>query len=203
VAYQNGKLPDSALTGITQGRLAIEDSCAASWNTMNITARAHGCELRPTGSMSSYRTYDQQVQLYQNYLDGGSLAAQPGTSNHGWGLAVDVATQDMRAMIDRIGRQYGWAKEWSDAPSEWWHLKYRAGVWSGSDPGPSGSGLTSADVQDTASVVSASGALHVFAQDHAGGVWYCWQNAGQTAWSGGEPGRQIAALAKLAPPPGG
>jgi hypothetical protein len=107
----------------------------------------------------------------------------------------------MRSMLDRIGHEYGWAKEWSDAQSEWWHIKYRAGVWSGSDPGPSGSGLTEEDVLGVASAVSSSGALHVFAEDKDGAIYYCWQRAGETAWSGGEPGRQVAGLSRFAPAP--
>lgn len=134
---QNGRLPPSDLAPIQNGRLAV--AAAAAWNAMNVEARSKGCELRPTGSKSSYRSYDEQVELYQAYLNGtGNLAAVPGSSNHGWGLAVDVASQEMRSMIDRIGERYGWAKKWSDAPSEWWHIKYREGVWSGSDPGPYG-----------------------------------------------------------------
>ncbi len=106
---------------------------------MNAHARRLGVELYPTGSMSSYRTYAQQVYLYNEYRAGrGSLAATPGTSNHGWGLAVDVATMEMRSTIDRIGRVYGWSKEWSDAQSEWWHLKWLVGSWRGVDVGQSG-----------------------------------------------------------------
>jgi murein L,D-transpeptidase YcbB/YkuD len=37
----------------------------------------------------------------------------------------------MRQIVDEIGEQFGWAKKWSDAPSEWWHLSYRPGVWDG------------------------------------------------------------------------
>jgi hypothetical protein len=134
---ENGQLPPSELAPIQNGRLAIK--AAAAWNAMNVEARSKGTELRPTGSKSSYRTYAQQVELYNAYLNGtGNLAAKPGTSNHGWGLAVDVATQSMRSTIDRVGEKYGWAKKWSDAPSEWWHIKYRDGVWSGKDPGPFG-----------------------------------------------------------------
>ena len=55
----------------------------------------------------------------------------PGTSNHGWGLAVDVATPQMARLINEYGAKYGWQKKWSDAQSEWWHFKYRAGVWDG------------------------------------------------------------------------
>jgi len=133
----NGKMKDSELAPIASGQLA--NAAAAAWNAMNVEARKKGGELLPTGSKSSYRTYAQQQELYNDYLNGnGALAAVPGTSNHGWGLAVDVATQQMRSTIDKIGRKYGWAKEWSDAPSEWWHLKYKSGVWSGKDPGPKG-----------------------------------------------------------------
>jgi len=138
---QNGRLPDSDLAPILQGRLVRANSCAASWNAMNAEARRLGVELRPTGSKSSYRTFAQQQELWNLYRSGkGNLAATPGTSNHGWGLAVDLATTQMRAMVDRIGKRYGWAKEWSDAPSEWWHIRYRSGIWSGPDPGPTGSG---------------------------------------------------------------
>lgn len=136
---QNGRLDPSTLNPIAQGRLRKD--AAAAWNAMNVEARKRGVELLPTGSMSSYRTYDQQVYLYNEYLAGrGSLAAVPGMSNHGWGLAVDVATQQMRSMIDRVGEPFGWAKKWSDAQSEWWHIKWREGSWKGPDPGPKGQG---------------------------------------------------------------
>jgi hypothetical protein len=36
-----------------------------------------------------YRSYDDQVRLYNQY--GSGWAAKPGTSNHGWGLAVDIS----------------------------------------------------------------------------------------------------------------
>jgi hypothetical protein len=204
----NGKLPASDLAPIHQGQLAKANHCAASWNAMNVEARRNGVELRPTGSRSSYRTYQQQVDLYNDYLAGrGALAAKPGTSNHGMGLAVDVATQQMRQMIDRIGRKYGWAKDWSDAPSEWWHLKYRAGVWSGADPGPGGGGAPAPsppkqeEILDVASAVSLSGALHTFVEAKDGSIWYCWQPARSAGWSGGAPGKSVAGLQPFAPAP--
>jgi hypothetical protein len=57
-------------------------------------------------------------------------AAVPGTSNHGLGLAVDVP-QSTRTIIDQIGEPFGWAKKWSDAPQEPWHIKYRTGSFAG------------------------------------------------------------------------
>lgn len=39
---------------------------------------------------SSFRSYEQQKSAYNKYLNGGNLAAKPGTSNHESGLAVDL-----------------------------------------------------------------------------------------------------------------
>lgn len=133
----NGRLTDRELAPIAGGRLA--HGAAAAFNAMNVAARRQGVELRPGGPDSSYRSIERQWYYWNLWQSGrGNLAAYPGTSNHGWGLAVDLATQEMRAVLDRVGRPYGWAKEWSDAAGEWWHLKHRAGVWSGRDPGPGG-----------------------------------------------------------------
>jgi D-alanyl-D-alanine carboxypeptidase len=201
--YQNGKLPDSALAPIKAGSLQKEQ--AAAWNAMNAEARANGCELRPTGSASSYRTYQQQVDLYNAYLNGtGNLAAVPGTSNHGWGTAVDLATTDMRSMVDRIGAKYGYSKSWSDAPSEWWHICYQAGHYSGPDPGSDGAGAPDPDldVMGAATCISETGTLHVFAEMSDGSIYYTYQPPGSHGWNGGEAGKRIAGLAPFAPAPG-
>jgi hypothetical protein len=77
--------------------------------------------------MSSYRTYEEQVYLYQLYQEGkGNLAAVPGTSNHGWGVAVDLAEEWMRHWMDEHGAKYGWQK--TEAMSEWWHINFVGGV---------------------------------------------------------------------------
>lgn len=128
----NGRLPASALAPIAGGQL--ERAAAAAWNAMNAESqRRFGVTLRPLGAASSYRTLDQQRYLWDHvsHPHDTNWVAYPGTSNHGLGLAVDLATKQMRAIIDRIGARYGWAKKWSDAPKEWWHIKYRAGVWKG------------------------------------------------------------------------
>ncbi|MEZ0227261.1 MAG: peptidoglycan-binding protein [Planctomycetota bacterium] len=127
--WSNGNAPGSALTPIyvPGGSGQLRNDAAASWNTMRLYFKRTGRgELYPGGSLSSYRTFAMQVRAKQLY---GSNAATPGTSNHGWGLAVDLATRGMRAQIDRRGAHFGWAKKWSDASWEWWHLKYRSGVW--------------------------------------------------------------------------
>jgi hypothetical protein len=203
----NGQLPPEALAPIAAGQL--EKTAAAAWNAMNVESRRLGLELRPTGSRSSYRSYAEQVELYNLYLSGkGNLAARPGTSNHGWGLAVDLATTQMRAMVDRIGRKYGWAKDWSDAPSEWWHLKYRAGVWSGPDPGPSGTSAPA--VPDLPKEITAmaiaigvmkDGRFEVFVEDKSGEVWHAWQ-AKNGGWAGAVKGKKNASWYSLGKPGG-
>jgi len=127
MAYLNGRLPGVALGDIAGGRLRKD--AAKAWNAMNAeSVRKYGVTLRPTGGMSSYRTYSQQQYLWNLWRSGrGNLAAHPGTSNHGWGLAVDLATPQMRTIVDKIGAKYGFAKRWSDAPSEWWHIKWKPG----------------------------------------------------------------------------
>ena len=190
--YPNGQIPASELAPIYLGQLRAD--CAAAWNALNVEARTLGCELYPTGSKSSYRSYEQQVELYNAYLNGtGNLAAVPGTSNHGWGTAVDLATQGMRSMVDRIGAKYGYSKSWSDAPSEWWHIVYQVGHWSGPDPGPTGSGATLPQLPEDAmslfAVVKPNGAIELFVETDKGQVWHTWQKAENSSWWGSEPGK--------------
>jgi hypothetical protein len=119
----NGRLTDSELAAIPGGQLA-DDGAAQSWNAGPAKAG-----LRPLGSNSSYRTYAAQQYYWSLYQSGrGNLAAYPGTSNHGWGHAVDVAEPWMRTWIDEHGHEYGWEK--TEAFSEWWHVNY-VGGWSG------------------------------------------------------------------------
>ena len=136
---ENGRLTPSELAPIAGGELAT--AAAAAWNALNVESRKRGLELLPVAPDCSYRNFDRQ-QFYWNLFQSGkgNLAAHPGTSNHGLGHAVDVATHEMRSMIDTIGVSFGWSKTWSDAPSEWWHIVYQAGHYSGSDPGPKGTG---------------------------------------------------------------
>ena len=115
----NGNLPPSQLTVVPPGRL--EKNAAKAWNAGPGKA---GCKL--LGPNSGYRPYSQQVYYWNLYTSGrGNLAARPGTSNHGWGRAVDLAAPWMRSWIDRNGARYGWKK--TEAFSEWWHVNYVGG----------------------------------------------------------------------------
>lgn len=205
MAFENGRLPDAALSPILNGQLRKD--AAAAWNAMNVESRKLGLALRPTGSKSSYRTYEQQVELYLAYQRGtGNLAAKPGTSNHGWGLAVDLASQEMRTMVDRIGEKYGWAKRWSDAPSEWWHIKWLEGHWAGPDPGPMGEGVAPPPLPKEVeaimiqAVVKQNGAIELFVEAKDGEVHHTWQTAANSGWAGAEKGKRNAQWYSLGTP---
>jgi hypothetical protein len=135
MAYENGRLPASALRAIAGGgRLAAGP--AAAWNAMDAMCHSRwgrglhaNDSYRPLGAPGDlYRGVWSQWAAWERYQQGGNLAARPGTSNHGTGSAADV-DQWSRWAIDQIGAQFGWAKNWSDAPSEWWHLRWRVGIW--------------------------------------------------------------------------
>jgi hypothetical protein len=132
---ENGRLPSGQLGSIAGGGRLRRDA-AGAWNTMadfaavrwgrGIHANDSYRPLGAPGDLSGGRW--SQWAAWERFTNGGNLAARPGTSNHGWGLAVDV-DQWTRWAIDQAGRTFGWAKDWSDAASEWWHLKWREGIW--------------------------------------------------------------------------
>lgn len=193
----NGQLPQSDLAPILEGQLRKD--AAAAWNALNVEARAKGVELKPTGSKSSYRSLAQQKELYQLYLNGGNLAAKPGSSNHGNGMAIDLATPAMRKMVDQIGAKYGFSKSWSDAPSEWWHIVYQPGHYSGADPGPTGKPAptkqtTTEEANDMiTALLKQDGRIEVFVERASDGqVFHTWQTAKDGGWAGSAPGKNAS-----------
>ncbi len=104
----------------------------ATWNyeRMRAAARADGVALLIS---YSYRTLAVQVVKYRDYLAGGNLAARPGTSNHGWGTALDLAIPAYPAANNSAA--FRWLKanaarfgyHNNDAPSEPWHWDYEGG----------------------------------------------------------------------------
>jgi zinc D-Ala-D-Ala carboxypeptidase len=121
--YQNGQLPDSVLEPIGQGSHRLWGPAAESWKGAIAAAAADGIDLKIT---DSYRTYAEQVDLakrkglYQN----GGLAAVPGTSNHGWGLAVDVNIDNPQVLdwLHTNGWKFGFVEAVKREP---WHWEYR------------------------------------------------------------------------------
>ena len=106
------------------GEAYLASNAAANWDAMRQASLSQfGIDLYPAGPFSAYRSYAQQLYLYQLYLAGqGGLAAVPGTSSHEYGVAVDLADPSMRTVVDEIGANYGWEK--TEASGEWWHVNY-------------------------------------------------------------------------------
>ena len=48
--------------------------------------------------------------------------AYPGTSNHGWGRAIDISPSDVQNWIRENGTKYGWC--WGEVKSEPWHFTF-------------------------------------------------------------------------------
>ena len=91
---------------------------------MNLRRRRQGLStILPNGSQSSYRTFSGQVLMKQMWTRLGKPqnAATPGTSNHGWGLAVDANNP---GGVNASGADFGYQKKWSDAAWEPWHFKW-------------------------------------------------------------------------------
>lgn len=123
VAYGNGRIPPEALTPIGVGSHRLYGPAAEAFQQLLGDAAAAGIEI---GVTDSYRTYESQVDLARRkglYSQGG-LAATPGTSNHGWGLSVDLDLDaTAQAWMRQNGARYGFVE---DVPREPWHWTFRA-----------------------------------------------------------------------------
>ena len=85
---------------------------------------------------SGYRTFQRQVELQEEKPN---LAATPGTSNHGWGMAIDIWNEDWKGNVGfeseyflwmlENSTQYGWyhpywASLQRNGRKEPWHFEY-------------------------------------------------------------------------------
>ncbi|MEA2154120.1 MAG: hypothetical protein QOE11_260 [Solirubrobacteraceae bacterium] len=130
---ENGKLPAGDLAPIPGGKLRRD--AAAAWLAMRSHIGSHeGVWVCPTSPRTAYRPLADQEYFWNLYQSGrGALAARPGTSNHGWGIAVDLPTPGMQAAVRNHGHIFGWGIQGgrmaSDAPSEAWHTTFHTGVY--------------------------------------------------------------------------
>jgi len=121
-AYGNGKIPANALEQVGTTGHKLWAPAAQALTRMLADAKADGVTI---GITDSYRPYTEQVDLARRkglYSQGG-LAAKPGTSEHGWGMATDLdlnakALSWMRANADK----YGFV---NNVPREDWHWAYK------------------------------------------------------------------------------
>lgn len=130
--YPNGEMPEAALCAATpSGVQALRCDAAVAFRLLSAAfADEHGAELCIT---DSYRSRDGQEEVFKTKP---GLAATPGTSVHGHGLAVDLCggverfgTAEHVWMVTQ-GPAYGWihpswAAEGGSRP-EAWHFEYGA-----------------------------------------------------------------------------
>lgn len=126
----NGVFTSANVAPIPGGRLWPE--AAAAWNAMRaayIEAGGNPANFMPAGPASSARSNGQQVALKAEWTAKGhpEKAATPGTSAHGWGLAVDVLTRAAAAWIMAHGARFGWSWDEGRRVGEWWHFRYVGG----------------------------------------------------------------------------
>ena len=121
VRFGNGRIPAGELAPIGRGSHRLWAPAATAFQRLAQAAAADGVTI---GVTDSYRSFDAQVDVARRrglYSEGG-LAAKPGTSNHGWGLSLDLDLDDraqswMRANAGRFGFV-------EDVPREPWHWTF-------------------------------------------------------------------------------
>lgn len=130
-AYANGEIPRDVLCELTfaPGHYLQCDAAAdlAALDDAHRTDWGVGLHLT-----DSYRTLAGQVDCEQAK---GSLCATPGTSNHGWAAAVDLAggietfDSDQHAWMVEHAPDHGWyLPDWAQADGskpEAWHWQHR------------------------------------------------------------------------------
>ncbi|WP_157257514.1 D-alanyl-D-alanine carboxypeptidase family protein [Oerskovia sp. Root918] len=131
--YANGKIPASALTTLSFARSHML-RCDAAAMLEELSAAYQQRFGEPIGLTDSYRSYASQVSTRAAKP---GLAAVPGTSNHGWGLAIDLTSP----ASNPGSAQYKWLRAnaplygWDNPPwarsngskPEPWHFEYASG----------------------------------------------------------------------------
>jgi hypothetical protein len=118
----NGVFDDANTDPIPGGRLWPE--AALTWNAMRAEFIAGGGnpdQFRPGGPASSARSMPQQQHFFGHQPP---PAAVPGTSNHGWGIAVDIPSAAAQAWLMRNGARFGWSHDEGARVGERWHFRY-------------------------------------------------------------------------------
>lgn len=157
----NGRLSADILV-VTPGQMGgpfvrLVEPAARAWRAMCAAALEAGIVLKASGPTDSFRPYEVQERIFlQRYTTtplagrptrtwqgrtywqkpGTAAAAVPGTSNHGWGLAVDTGVEtDGDPGTESIdATAIDWLREnahlfgfsW-ELQSEPWHLRYFSG----------------------------------------------------------------------------
>lgn len=166
--YENGKIPAGAMSALSWNGILLEKNAAADMERLNVAFKTQfGQNMSITGG---YRSYELQVSTFLSrysttpssigdkrvwngvsyWRHAGAAAAVPGTSNHGWGMAVDFTTYvsgvplvgvfgtAMRNWVVDHGPALGWiSPTWAHNggnDDEAWHFEYTLSPATGPDP---------------------------------------------------------------------
>ncbi|MBB2922963.1 D-alanyl-D-alanine carboxypeptidase family protein [Cellulomonas cellasea] len=131
-AGANGLLATEDLCTLWEGKTQLRADAAVSLAVLNQAFIARfGVDMCLS---SGYRTLAQQRSVKAQK---GGLAAAPGKSNHGWGLAVDLCSSETTGAkwtwLNENAPSFGWdnpawARPGGSGPYERWHWEYTKGV---------------------------------------------------------------------------
>ena len=141
VDLTNGDIPDEYLTNLTNEfrnittsvnnsdgqQVRMLNEAASKLQEMIAAAKKSNITLYIN---SVYRTYEDQVRVANHYKNNPGRAAYPGTSNHGFGRAIDFSSNQNGGKLSRSTNQFKWLKAnagrygFTDIPSEAWHWEY-------------------------------------------------------------------------------
>jgi hypothetical protein len=128
--YSNGEVPREMLCPLWGAEWHVLRADAAA--TFSAMSKAYAANFgRPICVTDSYRSYEMQVDVHVRKPN---ITATPGTSNHGWGTAVDLCdgvqsfnTDTYRWMQNNAPR-FGWFHpSWADpggSRQEPWHWEF-------------------------------------------------------------------------------
>jgi hypothetical protein len=144
VVYKNGEIPENKLRTILNeskynfpdvnksdgGRVRLFTDASLALDKLLAAATHDNIKLRIN---SAYRTFSDQSRVYKQNCSRGKCkppTASPGTSNHGFGLAVDLANNGGTKLATSMP-EYTWVAEnasrfgFKRIASEAWHWEYQ------------------------------------------------------------------------------
>lgn len=135
LAELNGRMPADQICALPSyvqgGGSSVRINCAIIGPLLMMDRAFYKEFGKHLNISNSYRTYEWQANCYSQE---NSLCAAPGTSMHGWGMAVDFRGTDYAfdTPVDRwltqYGLRYGWdrpvALDKGSATPEYWHYNF-------------------------------------------------------------------------------
>lgn len=131
----NGRMPTEQLCALPSyvqgGGSSVRINCAVKAPLLMLDRAFYNKFGTHINISNSYRSYDWQASCYSQE---GSLCAAPGSSMHGWGMAVDFRGTSyafdtpVDVWLTQYGMRYGWDRPSSldkgSATPEYWHYNF-------------------------------------------------------------------------------